>query len=251
MAALDDDDDAATRSTLTRGATARGMARAVADALRETRRDAYYADATRDGETKDAATIRVDARRVMRVEQRVAVRLMTRASNGVLDAVAATGARATTTDDVGGGGFGRAGDARDRDHGTAGWRAKSACELIESLVRETENRTSKRFFCPKAYLGAFIGRGYGHVHKIEGVSKCKIVISDEDKVHEGNEHSVVRAIEVTGTPMQVSLGYKLALQTLDEALASAPDAEELKAELKETSGGFDLDAERAKKKAKN
>jgi len=250
VAALDDDDDARARSTLTRGATARGMERAVSDALRETRRDAYYADATRDGETKDAATIRVDARRVMRVEQRVATRLMTRASNGVLDAVKATGARATYADDAAEEGS----DEREtRGIAIAGPPdgVEKCVRLIESLVRETERRTSKRFFCPKAYLGAFIGRGYGHVHKIEGVSKCKIVISDEDKVHEGNEHSVVRAIEVTGTPMQVSLGYKLALQTLDEALASAPDAEELKAELKETSGGFDLDAERAKKKAKS
>ena len=168
----------------------------------------------------------------------------------MLEAVAATGARATTTDASAEEDF----DEREKRRIAITGPPESVqkcVELIESLVRETENRTSKRFFCPKAYLGAFIGRGYGHVHKIEGVSKCKIVISDEDKVHEGNEHSVVRAIEVTGTPMQVSLGYKLALQTLDEALASAPDAEELKAELKETSGGFDLDAERAKKKAKN
>lgn len=250
MTALDGDDDEATLKTVTRGTTARGMARAVADALRETRRDAYYAETAREDGAKDAATIRVDARRVMIVEQRVAVRLMTKTSNGVLEAVAATGARATTTDASAEEDF----DEREKRRIAITGPPESVqkcVELIESLVRETENRTSKRFFCPKAYLGAFIGRGYGHVHKIEGVSKCKIVISDEDKVHEGNEHSVVRAIEVTGTPMQVSLGYKLALQTLDEALASAPDAEELKAELKETSGGFDLDAERAKKKAKN
>ena len=63
-------------------------------------------------------------------------------------------------------------------------------------------------------------------------------------MHEGNEHAVVRAIEVRGTPAQVNLGYKLALQQLDEALQTAPDAEEIKDELKMVSGGFDLDAER-------
>ena len=122
-------------------------------------------------------------------------------------------------------------------------------ELIEALVRETKNQTSKKFYCPRAFLGAFLGRGRGNAKKIEGVSKCKIVIADVDKVHEGNEHAVVRAIEVTGTPAQVSLGYKLALQNLDEALKTTPgaDVDWVKAELKDATG-FDVDDERARVK---
>jgi hypothetical protein len=56
----------------------------------------------------------------------------------------------------------------------------------------------------------------------------------------------VRAIEVTGTPAQVSLGYKLALQQLDEAMKTAPDVDEMKAGLRRNVG-FDIDEERKKK----
>lgn len=197
---------------------------------------------------KRAATIGIGVHRVMFLEHRVAVRLTTNEGNGMGDVVKSTGARVTLDEFVS--------DEDDDEEidekmkrrvtitGSAADVAK--CErFIENLVREYENRAMKRFYCPKIVLGAFIGRGYGHVKKIEGISKCKIVISDVDKVHEGSTHEVVRAIEVTGTPAQVSLGYKLALQQLDEAMKTAPDADEMKADLRRN--GFDIDEERKKK----
>lgn len=197
---------------------------------------------------KRAATIGIGVHRVMFLEHRVAVRLTTSEGNGMGDVVKSTGARVTLDEFV---------SDEDEDEeidekmkrrvtitGSAADVAK--CErFIENLVREYENRAMKRFYCPKIVLGAFIGRGYGHVKKIEGISKCKIVISDVDKVHEGSTHEVVRAIEVTGTPAQVSLGYKLALQQLDEAMKTAPDADEMKDDLRRN--GFDIDEERKKK----
>jgi len=198
---------------------------------------------------KRAATIGIGVHKVMFLEHRVAVRLTTSEGNGMGDVVKSTGARLTLDEFV---------SDEDEDEeidekmkrrvtitGSAADVAK--CErFIENLVREYENRAMKRFYCPKIVLGAFIGRGYGHVKKIEGISKCKIVISDVDKVHEGSTHEVVRAIEVTGTPAQVSLGYKLALQQLDEAMKTAPDADEMKADLRRGTG-FDIDEERKKK----
>jgi hypothetical protein len=198
---------------------------------------------------KRAATIGIGVHRVMFLEHRVAVRLTTNEGNGMGDVVKSTGARVTLDEFVS--------DEDDDEEidekmkrrvtitGSAADVAK--CErFIENLVREYENRAMKRFYCPKIVLGAFIGRGYGHVKKIEGISKCKIVISDVDKVHEGSTHEVVRAIEVTGTPAQVSLGYKLALQQLDEAMKTAPDVDEMKAGLRRNVG-FDIDEERKKK----
>ena len=135
----------------------------MSDALRETRRDAYYADATRDGETKDAATIRVDARRVMRVEQRVAVRLMTRASNGVLDAVKATGGEGDVRGRRGGGGFGRAGDARDRDRGTAGWGGK--VRAVDRVARARDGASNVE--------AVLLSKGvFGRVHRTRGTDTC-------------------------------------------------------------------------------
>jgi len=202
-----------------------------------------------DDDEKRAATIGIGVHRVMFLEHRVAVRLTTSEGNGMGDVVKSTGARVTLDEFVS--------DEDEDDEeidekmkrrvtitGSAADVAK--CErFIENIVREYENRAMKRFYCPKIVLGAFIGRGYGHVKKIEGISKCKIVISDVDKVHEGSTHEVVRAIEVTGTPAQVSLGYKLALQQLDEAMQTAPDADEMKADLRRN--GFDIDEERKKK----
>lgn len=121
-------------------------------------------------------------------------------------------------------------------------------EILDSLVREEENSVMKRFYVPKVALGAFIGRGRGGLNKIEGVSKCRVVISDEDKVHEGQTHAVVRAVEVRGTPTQVALGYKLALQRLDEALQTTPDEDAAREAVRES--GLDIDEARKKKKPK-
>ncbi len=199
-----------------------------------------------------AATIRVDARKIRFVEHRVAVRLTSSEGNGVGESVRATGARVAVDDDVVDDDANHPVD--DREERRVSIVGPPECvqrcvELIEALVRETKNQTSKKFYCPRAFLGAFLGRGRGNAKKIEGVSKCKIVIADVDKVHEGNEHAVVRAIEVTGTPAQVSLGYKLALQNLDEALKTTPgaDVDWVKAELKDATG-FDVDEERARVK---
>ena len=221
-----------------------GLRDAVNEVM-ETRSRPTYFDAGVSGEAEDGnervATVRVDVIRRRRVEHGVAMRLLSSDGNGVGEMVQALGVKVTLDDDIA-----ECGEKETRTVAVRG--ASEAVEkclrLIDALSRETENQTSRRFFCPKVFLGAFIGRGYGHVKKIEGLSKCKIVISDEEKVHEGNEHAVVRAIEVRGTPAQVNLGYKLALQQLDEALQTAPDAEEIKDELKMVSGGFDLDAER-------
>ena len=198
------------------------------------------------------ATIRVDARKIRFVEHRVAVRLTSSEGNGVGESVRATGARVAVDDDVVDDDANHPVD--DREERRVSIVGPPECvqrcvELIEALVRETKNQTSKKFYCPRAFLGAFLGRGRGNAKKIEGVSKCKIVIADVDKVHEGNEHAVVRAIEVTGTPAQVSLGYKLALQNLDEALKTTPgaDVDWVKAELKDATG-FDVDEERARVK---
>ena len=210
-----------------------------------------------DGEEEEeydrrAATIRVEARKIRFVEHRVAVRLTSSEGNGVGESVRATGARVAVDDDVVDDDANHPVD--DREQRRVSIVGPPECvqrcvELIEALVRETKNQTSKKFYCPRAFLGAFLGRGRGNAKKIEGVSKCKIVIADVDKVHEGNEHAVVRAIEVTGTPAQVSLGYKLALQNLDEALKTTPgaDVDWVKAELKDATG-FDVDDERARVK---
>jgi len=236
------------------------MASAVAASMERRAGTSYYADGggapNGDGDDGDddrrVATIRVSTHKIRFVEHRVAVRLTTSEGNGVGESVRATGARVALDDDVVDDDANHPVDEREeRRVSIIGPPecVQRCVELIEALVRETKNQTSKRFYCPRAFLGAFVGRGRGHVKKIEGVSKCKIVIANVDKVHEGNEHAVVRAIEVTGTPAQVSLGYKLALQNLDEALKTTPgaDVDWVKAELKDATG-FDVDEERARVK---
>jgi len=234
------------------------MASAVAASMERRAGTSYYAGGggapkgDDDDDDRRVATIRVDAHKIRFVEHRVAVRLTTSEGNGVGESVRATGARVALDDDIVDDDANHPVDEREeRRVSIVGPPecVQRCVELIEALVRETKNQTSKRFYCPRAFLGAFVGRGRGHVKKIEGVSKCKIVIADVDKVHEGNEHAVVRAIEVTGTPTQVSLGYKLALQNLDEALKTTPgaDVDWVKAELKDTTG-FDVDEERARVK---
>ena len=237
------------------------MASAVEASMEDRAGNSYYGGGggtkRTDGEEEEeydrrAATIRVDARKIRFVEHRVAVRLTSSEGNGVGESVRATGARVAVDDDVVDDDANHPVD--DREERRVSIVGPPECvqrcvELIEALVRETKNQTSKKFYCPRAFLGAFLGRGRGNAKKIEGVSKCKIVIADVDKVHEGNEHAVVRAIEVTGTPAQVSLGYKLALQNLDDALKTTPgaDVDWVKAELKDATG-FDVDEERARVK---
>ena len=245
-ALLDGRVDAREAVRAARGSSA--LASAVVSTLNAARGPSYYegGGGREDGEEARAATVRVDARRRRAVEHRVAMRLLSAVGNGMAKEVEAIGARVELDDDIV--------SCEDRTARTVAVtgtpEAVQKClTLIDILTREAENQTSKKFYCPKVFLGAFIGRGYGNVRKIEGLSKCKIVISSEDKVHEGDTYAVVRAIEVTGTPAQVSLGYKLALQNLDDALKTAPDAEEIKEELKSATS-FDLDAERANKRSR-
>ena len=262
LAALDDGASARGVSALVARRRVRpDMASAVEASMEDRAGNSYYGGGggtkRTDGEEEEeydrrAATIRVDARKIRFVEHRVAVRLTSSEGNGVGESVRATGARVAVDDDVVDDDANHPVD--DREQRRVSIVGPPECvqrcvELIEALVRETKNQTSKKFYCPRAFLGAFLGRGRGNAKKIEGVSKCKIVIADVDKVHEGNEHAVVRAIEVTGTPAQVSLGYKLALQNLDEALKTTPgaDVDWVKAELKDATG-FDVDDERARVK---
>ena len=263
LAALDDGASACGVSALVARRRVRpDMASAVEASMEDRAGNSYYGGGgggtkRTDGEEEEeydrrAATIRVDARKIRFVEHRVAVRLTSSEGNGVGESVRATGARVAVDDDVVDDDADHPVD--DREERRVSIVGPPECvqrcvELIEALVRETKNQTSKKFYCPRAFLGAFLGRGRGNAKKIEGVSKCKIVIADVDKVHEGNEHAVVRAIEVTGTPAQVSLGYKLALQNLDEALKTTPgaDVDWVKAELKDATG-FDVDDERARVK---
>ena len=262
LAALDDGASACGVSALVARRRVRpDMASAVEASMEDRAGNSYYAGGggtkRTGGEEEEeydrrAATIRVDARKIRFVEHRVAVRLTSSEGNGVGESVRATGARVAVDDDVVDDDADHPVD--DREERRVSIVGPPECvqrcvELIEALVRETKNQTSKKFYCPRAFLGAFLGRGRGNAKKIEGVSKCKIVIADVDKVHEGNEHAVVRAIEVTGTPAQVSLGYKLALQNLDEALKTTPgaDVDWVKAELKDATG-FDVDDERARVK---
>ena len=262
LAALDDGASACGVSALVARRRVRpDMASAVEASMEARAGNSYYGGGggtkRTDGEEEEeydrrAATIRVDARKIRFVEHRVAVRLTSSEGNGVGESVRATGARVAVDDDVVDDDANHPVD--DREERRVSIVGPPECvqrcvELIEALVRETKNQTSKKFYCPRAFLGAFLGRGRGNAKKIEGVSKCKIVIADVDKVHEGNEHAVVRAIEVTGTPAQVSLGYKLALQNLDEALKTTPgaDVDWVKAELKDATG-FDVDDERARVK---
>ena len=262
LAALDDGASACGVSALVARRRVRpDMASAVEASMEDRAGNSYYGGGggtkRTDGEEEEeydrrAATIRVDARKIRFVEHRVAVRLTSSEGNGVGESVRATGARVAVDDDVVDDDANHPVD--DREERRVSIVGPPECvqrcvELIEALVRETKNQTSKKFYCPRAFLGAFLGRGRGNAKKIEGVSKCKIVIADVDKVHEGNEHAVVRAIEVTGTPAQVSLGYKLALQNLDEALKTTPgaDVDWVKAELKDATG-FDVDDERARVK---
>ena len=262
LAALDDGASACGVSALVARRRVRpDMASAVEASMEARAGNSYYAGGggtkRTGGEEEEeydrrAATIRVDARKIRFVEHRVAVRLTSSEGNGVGESVRATGARVAVDDDVVDDDADHPVD--DREERRVSIVGPPECvqrcvELIEALVRETKNQTSKKFYCPRAFLGAFLGRGRGNAKKIEGVSKCKIVIADVDKVHEGNEHAVVRAIEVTGTPAQVSLGYKLALQNLDEALKTTPgaDVDWVKAELKDATG-FDVDDERARVK---
>ena len=262
LAALDDGASACGVSALVARRRVRpDMASAVEASMEDRAGNSYYGGGggtkRTDGEEEEeydrrAATIRVDARKIRFVEHRVAVRLTSSEGNGVGESVRATGARVAVDDDVVDDDADHPVD--DREERRVSIVGPPECvqrcvELIEALVRETKNQTSKKFYCPRAFLGAFLGRGRGNAKKIEGVSKCKIVIADVDKVHEGNEHALVRAIEVTGTPAQVSLGYKLALQNLDEALKTTPgaDVDWVKAELKDATG-FDVDDERARVK---
>ena len=263
LAALDDGASACGVSALVARRRVRpDMASAVEASMEDRAGNSYYGGGgggtkRTDGEEEEeydrrVATIRVDARKIRFVEHRVAVRLTSSEGNGVGESVRATGARVAVDDDVVDDDADHPVD--DREERRVSIVGPPECvqrcvELIEALVRETKNQTSKKFYCPRAFLGAFLGRGRGNAKKIEGVSKCKIVIADVDKVHEGNEHAVVRAIEVTGTPAQVSLGYKLALQNLDEALKTTPgaDVDWVKAELKDATG-FDVDEERARVK---
>ena len=262
LAALDDGASACGVSALVARRRVRpDMASAVEASMEDRAGNSYYGGGggtkRTDGEEEEeydrrAATIRVDARKIRFVEHRVAVRWTSSEGNGVGESVRATGARVAVDDDVVDDDADHPVD--DREERRVSIVGPPECvqrcvELIEALVRETKNQTSKKFYCPRAFLGAFLGRGRGNAKKIEGVSKCKIVIADVDKVHEGNEHAVVRAIEVTGTPAQVSLGYKLALQNLDEALKTTPgaDVDWVKAELKDATG-FDVDDERARVK---
>ncbi len=262
LAALDDGASTCGVSALVARRRVRpDMASAVEASMEDRAGNSYYAGGggtkRTGGEEEEeydrrAATIRVDARKIRFVEHRVAVRLTSSEGNGVGESVRATGARVAVDDEVVDDDANHPVD--DREERRVSIVGPPECvqrcvELIEALVRETKNQTSKKFYCPRAFLGAFLGRGRGNAKKIEGVSKCKIVIADVDKVHEGNEHAVVRAIEVTGTPAQVSLGYKLALQNLDEALKTTPgaDVDWVKAELKDATG-FDVDEERARVK---
>ena len=263
LAALDDGASACGVSALVARRRVRpDMASAVEASMEDRAGNSYYGGGgggtkRTDGEEEEeydrrAATIRVDARKIRFVEHRVAVRLTSSEGNGVGESVRATGARVAVDDDVVDDDADHPVD--DREERRVSIVGPPECvqrcvELIEALVRETKNQTSKKFYCPRAFLGAFLGRGRGNAKKIEGVSKCKIVIADVDKVHEGNVHAVVRAIEVTGTPAQVSLGYKLALQNLDDALktTSGADVDWVKAELKDATG-FDVDDERARVK---
>ena len=263
LAALDDGASACGVSALVARRRVRpDMASAVEASMEDRAGNSYYGGGgggtkRTDGEEEEeydrrAATIRVDARKIRFVEHRVAVRLTSSEGNGVGESVRATGARVAVDDDVVDDDADHPVD--DREERRVSIVGPPECvqrcvELIEALVRETKNQTSKKFYCPRAFLGAFLGRGRGNAKKIEGVSKCKIVIADVDKVHEGNEHAVVRAIEVTGTPAQVSFGYKLALQNLDDALKTTPgaDVDWVKAELKDATG-FDVDDERARVK---
>ena len=262
LAALDDGASACGVSALVARRRVRpDMASAVEASMEDRAGNSYYGGGggtkRTDGEEEEeydrrAATIRVDARKIRFVEHRVAVRLTSSEGNGVGESVRATGARVAVDDDVVDDDADHPVDDREERRGSIVGPpecVQRCVELIEALVRETKNQTSKKFYCPRAFLGAFLGRGRGNAKKIEGVSKCKIVIADVDKVHEGNEHAVVRAIEVTGTPAQVSLGYKLALQNLDEALKTTPgaDVDWVKAELKDATG-FDVDDERARVK---
>ena len=263
LAALDDGASACGVSALVARRRVRpDMASAVEASMEDRAGNSYYGGGgggtkRTDGEEEEeydrrAATIRVDARKIRFVEHRVAVRLTSSEGNGVGESVRATGARVAVDDDVVDDDADHPVDDREERRVSIVGPPESVqrcVELIEALVRETKNQTSKKFYCPRAFLGAFLGRGRGNAKKIEGVSKCKIVIADVDKVHEGNEHAVVRAIEVTGTPAQVSLGYKLALQNLDEALKTTPgaDVDWVKAELKDATG-FDVDDERARVK---
>ena len=262
LAALDDGASACGVSALVARRRVRpDMASAVEASMEDRAGNSYYGGGgggtkRTDGEEEEeydrrAATIRVDARKIRFVEHRVAVRLTSSEGNGVGESVRATGARVAVDDDVVDDTDHPVDDREERRVSIVGPPecVQRCVELIEALVRETKNQTSKKFYCPRAFLGAFLGRGRGNAKKIEGVSKCKIVIADVDKVHEGNEHAVVRAIEVTGTPAQVSLGYKLALQNLDEALKTTPgaDVDWVKAELKDATG-FDVDEERARVK---
>ena len=262
LAALDDGASACGVSALVARRRVRpDMASAVEASMEDRAGNSYYGGGgggtkRTDGEEEEeydrrAATIRVDARKIRFVEHRVAVRLTSSEGNGVGESVRATGARVAVDDDVVDDTDHPVDDREERRVSIVGPPecVQRCVELIEALVRETKNQTSKKFYCPRAFLGAFLGRGRGNAKKIEGVSKCKIVIADVDKVHEGNEHAVVRAIEVTGTPAQVSLGYKLALQNLDEALKTTPgaDVDWVKAELKDATG-FDVDDERARVK---
>jgi len=245
-ALLDGRVDAREAVRAARGSSA--LASAVASTLNAARGPSYYeggGGTEAEGEAR-AATVRVDARRRRAVEHRVAMRLLSAVGNGMAKEVEAIGAKVELDDDIV-----SCEDRTSRTVAVTGTpEAVQKClTLIDILAREAENQTSKRFYCPKVFLGAFIGRGYGNVRRIEGLSKCKIVISSEDKVHEGDAYAVVRAIEVTGTPPQVNLGYKLALQNLDDALKTAPDAEEIKEELKSNTS-FDLDAERASKRSR-
>ena len=211
---------------------------------------AYYAapvgDDAERGERR-AATIHVDVHRVRVVPLRVARRMERSEGNGMLAEVKRTGARTSTT---------RL-DEDEEDEETDQSKARVSITgkaddvnkcvlLLESLVREDENSSMKRFYCPKVVLGAFIGKGRGHLNKIERVSKCRVVISDEQKVHEGQTHAVVQAVEIHGTNAQVALGYRLALQNLDAALQSAPDVDEAKLAVRES--GLDIEDERRKTK---
>ena len=231
----------------------RGVAQDVA--AKRGRREGFYRETgettrdvdDRDGRQSHAATINIGVHKIMFVEHRVAVRLVSNEGNGMRAAVTETGAEATLEALEAADG-GELDDTTKRKVIITGKAdAVGMCErLVEMLVKESENRAMKRFYCPKIVLGAFIGRGYGHVRKIEGVSKCKVTIAEVDKIHEGSMFEVVRAIDITGTPAQVSLGYKLALKQLDEAMQTAPDVEQLREEMKER--GIELEEPRKKKK---
>ena len=168
LAALDDGASACGVSALVARRRVRpDMASAVEASMEDRAGNSYYGGGggtkRTDGEEEEeydrrAATIRVDARKIRFVEHRVAVRLTSSEGNGVGESVRATGARVAVDDDVVDDDADHPVD--DREERRVSIVGPPECvqrcvELIEALVRETKNQTSKKFYCPRAFWARF------------------------------------------------------------------------------------------------